>query len=426
MKIRGGNAAIAQSLTVPVAGSGDPPTAAKPRLLLVDDEQHVLEGLALHLRKKYDVVSRTSGAAGLESLAGEPFAVVVSDLRMPRMSGIEFLSIVRDRAPDTTRVLLTGFADVTSAIAAVNEAGVHRLLTKPCPPEQLARALEEAIAATSARTTQHVDAQLVKLGRQATLGIMAGSIGDELGHLVTALSSSLTAVQDQIARGELPTSEDMGLMGIVRNRLEEHTRALRDLSRPREGRIESLDVGTLLCRTVDMVKIAGMLKLARTRINLPIAAMQIEGDVGQLEGVLINLLRNAMEALTERIETESSDGSSGDSAKAAAVTVSVEAVGDQAVSISVTDNGSGVAKSDLPQLFETYFTTKAGIGGIGLGLAIARETVEQHGGFINVDSREGHGSTFTIELPLLGCPSLRRRRSGTAAKKAPGLRLVTS
>ncbi len=115
------------------------------KVLCVDDEPHVLEGLALHLRRAYRVVTATSGQAGLEELAKQgPFAVVLSDMRMPAMDGAAFLSQVREVAPDTTRMLLTGHAEFNSAIAAVNEGRIFRFLTKPCPPDQLRSAFDAA------------------------------------------------------------------------------------------------------------------------------------------------------------------------------------------------------------------------------------------------------------------------------------------
>jgi response regulator RpfG family c-di-GMP phosphodiesterase len=119
--------------------------ASNPRLLCVDDEPMVLEGLALHLRRTFKLSTAPGGAAGLEVLKKDgPFAVVMSDMRMPGMNGAEFLSKVREQWPDTVRILLTGQADLESAIAAVNEGQIFRFLTKPCPPQVLIPTLVSA------------------------------------------------------------------------------------------------------------------------------------------------------------------------------------------------------------------------------------------------------------------------------------------
>jgi response regulator RpfG family c-di-GMP phosphodiesterase len=114
-------------------------------VLCVDDEPHVIGGLALQLRRSYDVTSAHSGAEGLDMLQRKgPFAVVLSDMRMPGMDGAAFLAHARQVAPEAIRILLTGQADLASAIAAVNEGQIFRFLTKPCPPEQLRLAFDAA------------------------------------------------------------------------------------------------------------------------------------------------------------------------------------------------------------------------------------------------------------------------------------------
>ncbi|MBA4062983.1 MAG: hypothetical protein C0501_04610 [Isosphaera sp.] len=115
-------------------------------VLFVDDEPNVLAGYERQLRKRFAVHTATGGAEGLAALAaGGPFAVVVSDARMPGMDGIQFLARVRDEYPDAVRVLLTGYADVGQAIGAVNRGGIFRFLTKPCSPDDLATGVGAAV-----------------------------------------------------------------------------------------------------------------------------------------------------------------------------------------------------------------------------------------------------------------------------------------
>lgn len=118
----------------------------QPKVLLVDDEQNVLDSLALILRRQYTVLAANSGSKGLELLASDnTIAVVVSDMRMPGMSGAEFLAQARTSAPAAVRLLLTGQADLTSAIAAINDGQVFRFLTKPIAPQAMLSAIDAAI-----------------------------------------------------------------------------------------------------------------------------------------------------------------------------------------------------------------------------------------------------------------------------------------
>lgn len=129
----------------------------KPKVLCVDDERNVLDGLALHLHRAYDVVLATSGQEGLATLAKDgPFAVVLSDMRMPGMDGSAFLAKARLAEPDTVRMLLTGYADIQSAIAVVNEGQIFRFLTKPCPPDQLLLAFKGAVDQNRLITAERV------------------------------------------------------------------------------------------------------------------------------------------------------------------------------------------------------------------------------------------------------------------------------
>jgi CheY-like chemotaxis protein len=120
---------------------------SRPRVLFVDDEQRLLESIAINLRKDYEVHVATSGDQALHKLAElKNVAVVVSDFRMPQMDGATFLHEVMSRAPMATRILLTGEAGVEGAKDAVNKGQIFRFLTKPCPTEQLRQALEDGIA----------------------------------------------------------------------------------------------------------------------------------------------------------------------------------------------------------------------------------------------------------------------------------------
>lgn len=116
------------------------------RVLFVDDEPNVLEGIQRTLRKQVELQTASSGAEALR-LIGEsgPFAVIISDMRMPAMNGAQFLAKVREREPDTVRMILSGHADLEATIAAVNEGHIYRFLTKPCPTDRLLAAVEDGL-----------------------------------------------------------------------------------------------------------------------------------------------------------------------------------------------------------------------------------------------------------------------------------------
>ena len=117
------------------------------KVLFVDDNTNLLTAIQRNLRKQFEIVIASSPAQALELLRDDsPFGVIVSDLRMPHMGGVELLSRTAAEWPDTVRILLTGEADTRAAIAAVNEGHVYRFLTKPFPLPALAQVLTMALA----------------------------------------------------------------------------------------------------------------------------------------------------------------------------------------------------------------------------------------------------------------------------------------
>jgi len=117
------------------------------RVLLVDDEPRILDGIRRTLHGLYELETASSGAAGLAVIAAapEPYAVIVSDMMMPGMNGAEFLAKAHDASPDTVQMILSGQADLNSTIAAVNDGNLFRFLTKPCEGADLMRAMTAAI-----------------------------------------------------------------------------------------------------------------------------------------------------------------------------------------------------------------------------------------------------------------------------------------
>ncbi len=116
------------------------------KILLVDDEPGVLAGYARTLHREFEVDTAVGGELGLEAIRGRgPYATVISDMRMPGMSGAQFLAKARQSAPDTVRMLLTGYTDLSAAMDAINEGNIYRFLTKPCSKEMMVAAINSGV-----------------------------------------------------------------------------------------------------------------------------------------------------------------------------------------------------------------------------------------------------------------------------------------
>ncbi|WP_246614158.1 response regulator [Paractinoplanes bogorensis] len=148
--------------------------ATRPTVLLVDDETAILETLSLQLRRDHKVLVAESGAEALRLLAESgPVAAVISDLRMPEMDGVELLRRVQLEYPDTTRVLHTAQSDLNSAIAAINDGGVYRYLSKPVSTDALRGTVRDAVELYGRSTA---DRQLLDKTLKASLQALFGCL----------------------------------------------------------------------------------------------------------------------------------------------------------------------------------------------------------------------------------------------------------
>lgn len=163
------------------------------RVLLVDDEPRVLDGYRRNLRKQFEIHTAEGGHAGLATIAEHgPFAVVVSDYRMPEMNGVDFLSKVAEVSPKTIRMMLTGQADMEATIASINDGRVFRFLTKPCPPESLGAVLNEAV---EHYRLVEAEKELLEQTLRQTVGVLI----DVLGLIDPATHHHSVRVSDRVA-----------------------------------------------------------------------------------------------------------------------------------------------------------------------------------------------------------------------------------
>jgi response regulator RpfG family c-di-GMP phosphodiesterase len=180
-----------------VADAAAEQPAAAPSILLVDDEPSVLSALKRVLRPaRYEILTAESGEAALELLASSEVDLIVSDMRMPNMSGAAFLSRARALYPDTMRILLTGYSDIASIVEAVNEGGVYRYLNKPWDDHDLLMTLEQALEqrrlrGEAARLAALTEAQNETLRRFNTeLETQVRARTEELGQTVMFLEAA--------------------------------------------------------------------------------------------------------------------------------------------------------------------------------------------------------------------------------------------
>ncbi len=135
----------------------------KATLLFVDDEKRVLSSMRATFRRDYQVFIADNGEEALQIIDREPVDVIISDQRMPKMTGVELLCTVKERAPEVMRILLTGYADLEAIEASINEGEVFRYLMKPCPPDDLKKAIAQAVEAVRSESPEVEEIELEAL-----------------------------------------------------------------------------------------------------------------------------------------------------------------------------------------------------------------------------------------------------------------------
>ena len=371
--------------------------APKPKVLFVDDEGLVLEAIAVQLRRRFDVFTATSGAEALGLLdRGESFQVIVSDMRMPVMDGAALLHHMRERAPDTTRVLLTGYTDLGDAVRAINDGYIFRLLTKPCATEHLVRALDDALEQRRLvtqdrelleRKLNDLSGQLLHAERLATLGTMASGVAHELNNISTIFISALSELKENAAAGEPPDAEVLADLSRVASHLRTHAREVMHLGRPGPRQDIPQDLCELVRSTLSLLRNAGRTKHMQVELVVPAEGVVVVADRTRIEQILVNLVGNAADAVSVLPHAR----------RRIRVCVSAE---EGAAQLDVEDTGAGIAADHLETIFEAYFTTKPAGKGTGLGLLVVRQIVEGSGGTVAVTSALGEGTRFRVTLPL--------------------------
>ncbi len=193
-------------------------------MLFVDDEPQLIEAVQRALRKQVDLRTACGGAEGLRVLRDEgPFALVVSDMRMPGMNGAQFLARVREQEPDAVRMILSGEADLQATIAAVNEGHIYRFLSKPCPSDQLLLAVQDGLK-------QHRLLTAEKVLLEQTLSGAVKMLIEILGMVNPTASSRAVRLQRYV----LELSSALGLLGRWQWGLAAHVSQIGCVALPQE------------------------------------------------------------------------------------------------------------------------------------------------------------------------------------------------
>jgi len=379
-----------------------PPTPPA-KVLVIDDDFGPRESLRMLLKHEFEVFLADGVAAGLRLLQAEHPDVILLDLRMPGLSGIEGLTEIRKLDTDVAVLILTGFGALETAQEAIRR-GANDYLRKPFDTqEMLTTVRQHAQRARLLRRQRETSAELRRIN-QLLLDELArqnhmAQVGQKSAEFLHDLRSPLTAVLGyvELLGDELRQSkEKLGaqwtetaefLQHIEQNL--EHCREMSAMwlhySHRDAQQLQPLPICDVLREVAEAVRPQCQTRSVTLELACPPdAGGQVMAEHIQLVRAFSNLVNNALEAVPDgsgRIQLRCTCGT-------------------QDVEIQVSDNGAGISGEHLPRIFEPYFTTK-GPAGSGLGLFITQQVIVERGGTITAASQPGAGTTFNVRLPLL-------------------------
>src|SRR5499427_4674005 len=377
-----------------------------PAVLYVDDEPINLRVFEANFRDRFRVLTCQVPTDALTILANRTpeIGVLISDQRMPELTGVELLERANEIAPDVIRMVITAYSDVQAVIDAVNRGRVTRYFVKPWIKEDLLAALEDAMRIYQLQSRlREIEARMLRSERLAAIGQVSAGIAHELMNPVAYMSQNIEALRGELevlSRFLVPRLEKGGDRGVEQS-LEELPRILKDIETGSKH-IRQVALGIRAhARTeeerteADLADVAGFAaKLSRSEVKQR-SKLVVEGPPVKVIGgtvklcqILLNLIVNAAQSL----EDTGRDG---------IVRVSWEVDGDL-VRLVVKDNGCGIPEELQAKVFEPLFTTKPAGVGTGLGLSICRELVQQMDGQIELHSTVGVGTSVELTLKKAG------------------------
>ena len=385
-------------------------------LLIIDDEVEITKSLYRQFRRKYNVHIATSAAEALPIMEKERIQVVLSDQRMPGMTGIDFFNKIKDKYPDALKLILTGYSDIEAVIGAINEGQIFRYLTKPWNNVELEVAIDEAfekyelitnnrrlmnqlqeanllLEKKVAERTKKLEQSNVKLKnlnieKNKYVGMVAHDLRNPIG---VAFSFSDLIISDYSGFSE---AEHLHFLKIIQERCSFALNLIEgflDTSKIESGILDVDFKAHNYCKFVQECikhnKLFAHKKLQDIIFQCECPEKMLVFDRNKIEQVLNNLISNAINYSHSNKK----------------IWVHIFQKNNSIVT-QVKDEGQGIPKDELESIFRVFETASVKATNneksTGLGLAIVKKIIEVHNGSISVESIPNIGSEFTFTLPI--------------------------
>ena len=367
------------------------------RILFIDDETAFLDTIIKRMRKRGFTPDRaSSGKEGLAILEKKPIDVVVSDIRMPGMNGIDVLREVKKKYLKAEVILLTGHATSQDGVDGIKE-GAFDYLSKPIEFDHLVSKIKQAFdkilrdeeKKKELEFRAKMEQQMIATKRLASLGTLAAGVAHEINNPLAIINESagwMKMILEKKELADMPRKADFEMaLNKIDNAVERAriiTHQLLGIVRKDNAVLSEVNVREFLDEIIQILSVELKNKDIEIIKHIDDTLTTLWLDSHQVRQVLVNLATNAVHATA-------ADGK---------IFLTVEDLGENILFI-IKDTGEGIPKENLEKIFEPFFSTKSPGKGTGLGLFIIKGIIEKLGGKIDVDSRVGVGTSFCITFP---------------------------
>ena len=369
-------------------------------VLFVDDEEPNLVVFEAVCGDDFPVLTASSAADGLALMKEHEIGVVLTDQRMPGMTGIELLEKVETEYPDTIRLLITAYSDLQAAEDAINRGHVRRYMRKPWEPEVLRAELRDAIDLYTLNTrVKQLEQRLLDTERAYSLSVVASGLAEELRNPVGWIRNNLTVIETSVGAAASALGEATPDLTRARGILAQVDTAVTDA---RDGVKRILELTEEMARApeeveAEIVDLAEAVRIAlrkaessglRGRALIEVATgvePKVLATRTNIVQIALNLLANAIQRAASRTERQG------------VVRVATAILDGKAV-LDVSDNGPQIDADQVNNVFKPF-----GVGGrlhgAGVGLAISKRIAEELGGRLEVSASDDKETRFRLTLP---------------------------
>ncbi len=371
--------------------------ASVPKVILVDDEEAFRNTVGKRLKRRgLTVTEAIGGEHCLALLKLQAVDVVVLDVKMPDMDGLETLDIIKQRYPAMEVILLTGKVSTADGVEGIKK-GAFDYLSKPVEMDHLVKKIRQAhekIFRESEKQKEQarqekLKQQMIAAERLAALGTLSTGVAHEINNPLAMMHEAVGYLRLILEKQEMASfsrGSDLvrGIDTIEKgvDRIKRITHLLLGFVKKSGQPCSRTDLNQIMAETIELAARETKNREINIVRNMPDAPVVIVTDPYELRQVLINVLTNAIQAIRR-------DGT---------ITVSIKASESEAL-LEIVDTGEGIPEENRRHLFEPFFTTKPPDQGTGLGLYVSRRIMERLGGNISIESSVGRGTSVRLSLP---------------------------